>query len=396
MNDSRTTTGLILIALFLTACATATSSSRERDTLLAVDREWAAAASEGKDVERIVSFWSDDATVYPPGAPVVHGKAAIRDFVRQSQAIPGFHITWHSDHAWLSDDGTLGYTTAENAVTVPGPDGKLVTIKGRGVSIWRRDAGGQWKCVIDIWNSGADAPAPPPDDVAELTKLLDTFLAGASGNDAGVHDRFWADDLIYTGSAGRRTGKADILRDIRSAPPAKPDAPTTTFTAEEVRVQQYGDAAIVAFRLVGTTVDGGRTIVSKYLNSGTFLDRNGKWQVVSWQATKVPRSEDDAKKEVAAAEATFHQAVLAGDVKTLESIVDETFIWTHRTGEQMTRAQLLDAIGAGKLKYPTPEMKNIVINIYGDAAVVRGTYNATFVNKGGVWKAVALHSSRAK
>jgi hypothetical protein len=32
-------------------------------------------------------------------------------------------------------------------------------------------------------------------DAAELTKLLNDFLAGASRNDAAVHERFWADAL---------------------------------------------------------------------------------------------------------------------------------------------------------------------------------------------------------
>ena len=45
-------------------------------------------------------------------------------------------------------------------------------------------------------------------DAAELTRLLNVFLAGAGRNDAAVHDRFWADDLIYTRSAGSRIGKA--------------------------------------------------------------------------------------------------------------------------------------------------------------------------------------------
>jgi hypothetical protein len=38
-------------------------------------------------------------------------------------------------------------------------------------------------------------------DAAELTKLLNDFLAGASRNDVAIHERFWADDLIYTRSA---------------------------------------------------------------------------------------------------------------------------------------------------------------------------------------------------
>lgn len=121
---------------------------------------------------------------------------------------------------------------------------------------------------------------------AELTKLLNDFLAGASQNDVAMHDRFWAEDLIYTGSGGRRRGKAEIMKDVRSAPAPKPGDPKTTYTAEDVRIQQYGNTAIIAFRLVATTEKDGKTEVTNYLNSGTFLKRKGKWQVVNWQATK--------------------------------------------------------------------------------------------------------------
>ena len=130
------------------------------------------------------------------------------------------------------------------------------------------------------------AQAQTAPDAAELTKLLNDFLAGASRNDAAMHDRFWAEDVIYTGSAGRRRGKAEIMKDVRSAPASKPGDAKTTYTAEDVRIQQYGETAIVAFRLVGTTEKDGKTEVAKFLNSGTFLKRNGKWQVVNWQATK--------------------------------------------------------------------------------------------------------------
>ena len=132
-------------------------------------------------------------------------------------------------------------------------------------------------------------------DAAELTKLLNDFLAGASRNDAAMHDRFWAEDVIYTGSAGRRRGKADIMKDVRSAPAPKPGDAKTTYTAEDVRIQQYGNTAIVAFRLVGTTEKDGKIEVSKYLNTGTFLKRKGKWQVVSWQATKAASAENASR-----------------------------------------------------------------------------------------------------
>src|SRR2546423_8606273 len=101
-------------------------------------------------------------------------------------------------------------------------------------------------------------PGQTAPDAAELSKLLQDFLAGAGRNDAAMHERFWADDLIYTASAGRRVGKADILREVREEGPPKPGGEVTVYNAEEIRIQQYGDTAIVAFRLVATTDNGGK------------------------------------------------------------------------------------------------------------------------------------------
>ena len=138
-------------------------------------------------------------------------------------------------------------------------------------------------------------PAPPAPDAAELTKLLKDFLGGASRNDLAAHERFWADDLIYTGSVGRRLGKADILREVRAEGPPKPGEESTVYTGEDIRIQQYGTTAVIAFRLIGTTTKGDKTEVANYLNSGTLLKRDGKWQVVNWQATKMPVKDDQKK-----------------------------------------------------------------------------------------------------
>jgi hypothetical protein len=128
-------------------------------------------------------------------------------------------------------------------------------------------------------------------DAAELTKLLHKFLEGASRNELAAHQSFWADDLIYTSSSGRRLSKADIIRDVTEEGPPKPGEETTVFTAEDIRIQQYETTAIVAFRLVGITSKGDKKEAAEYLNSGTFLKRNGKWQAVCWQATKLPPKE---------------------------------------------------------------------------------------------------------
>jgi ketosteroid isomerase-like protein len=239
--------------------------------------------------------------------------------------------------------------------------------------------------------------AAPSADEAELTKLLREFLAGASRNDAAAHQRFWADELVYTGSSGRRIGKADILSDLRTPPSPRPAGPATTYTAEDIRIQQYGDTAIVAFRLVGTTENSGRTEVTRYLNTGTFLKRGGEWRVVAWQATKAPRAEEETRSEIAAAQGAIDRAILAADVKALEPLLDETFVWTHPTGEKGTRKQLLDDLTAGTRRFSKLDTGTVTVSAYGDTAIAYTSfYTTTFINRDGVWKAVALHTSRAR
>jgi hypothetical protein len=236
------------------------------------------------------------------------------------------------------------------------------------------------------------AMAQSASDAADLTKLLNDFLAGASTNDAATHDRFWADDLIYTRSAGRRVTKAEVMRDVRNARPPRPDAPKTVFTAEDIQIQQYGNTAVVAFRLVSTTDN---KTVANNLNSGTFVKRDGKWQVVSWQSTRMPRSDEENRKDVTAAEAALQQAMLTADTRRIATLTDQGFVWTQGDGSQMSREQLVEALTSGKLKYSKLETSNAVVSLFGETAIVRGKlYTLTFANQGGTWRAVAMHSSR--
>ena len=243
--------------------------------------------------------------------------------------------------------------------------------------------------------SAQTAPA-----ATELTKLLNDFLAGASRNDPSIHDSFWADDLIYTRSAGRRVNKADVMRDVRSAPPPKPNDPKTIYTAEDIQIQQYGDTAVVAFRLVSTTEIGGVKRVANNLNSGTFVKRNGKWQVVAWQSTRMPLAETESKNQVTKANADFHAAMLSANVDNLTATTDPKFVWTHGNTET-DRQKLFADLRASKLKYGKIDPASVSVSVYGETAVARGEltseapthYTLTMVNQLGVWRAISLHTS---
>lgn len=237
-------------------------------------------------------------------------------------------------------------------------------------------------------------------DAAELTRLLNEFLAGASRNDPAVHERFWADDLIYTRSAGRRVNKAEVLRGVRNEPARKPSDPKTTYTAEDIRIQQYGDTAVVAFRLVATTETSETTHVANLLNSGTFVKRNGKWQVVNWQSTRVPYAEADIKVGAEAVDLLIFDSIRRGDVDKITELTDANFVWIQGATE-ITRQQMLDGVRAGKLKYGKLGSGRPNVSVHGDTVVVRGSlaaptsthYTLTLSNQIGGWKAVALHTT---
>jgi len=132
--------------------------------------------------------------------------------------------------------------------------------------------------------------APPSATARELTNLLNQFLADVPKNNPASYDRFFADDVIYTRNTGAVTTKADIIKGVSASAGRPPRLETTTtFSAEDVTIHEYTDVAIVAFRLVAHEAhsDGKPATITNYRDTGTFLRRNGKWQVVSWQATKI-------------------------------------------------------------------------------------------------------------
>src|SRR3981081_4761428 len=72
----------------LSACAATSKfdATAESAKLQRRDAEWADLASAGKNVDSIVSYWTDDAVIIEPGQPAVEGKAAVRNFVAESLA----------------------------------------------------------------------------------------------------------------------------------------------------------------------------------------------------------------------------------------------------------------------------------------------------------------------
>jgi hypothetical protein len=135
------------------------------------------------------------------------------------------------------------------------------------------------------------APCTMASDETLLKEMLQEFLANA--DKAPAHEKFWAEDLVYSSSSGLRFGKADIMQGFDDVDAAEAGPPAVVYSGEEVDVRLYDDMAVVAFRLIGTPADGSERL--HYYNTGTFLKRDGVWKVVAWQATKIPPASDGSQ-----------------------------------------------------------------------------------------------------
>ena len=140
----------------LLGCATsAPDLERARRTVAAADSTWAAAAA-ARDLEASVNAMADDGIMFPPDQAPVVGRAAIKEYMAAAFAIPGFSVRWAPGEIKVASSGDLAYSFGRSRYTVPDSGGTIRTIYAKGVTIWRREADGRWRCVADIWNSAPE------------------------------------------------------------------------------------------------------------------------------------------------------------------------------------------------------------------------------------------------
>lgn len=148
---------LLTAAAWMTGCSPSVNVEQEKSALLARDREWSQSV---KDIEKFLSFYAADATVYLAGMPKATGPQAIRTAWSEMLSAPGGSVQWAAEKAEVSAAGDVGYTTGAYKMTMNNAAGNPATETGKYVTTWRKQPDGQWKVAEDIGNS--DAPPPPP------------------------------------------------------------------------------------------------------------------------------------------------------------------------------------------------------------------------------------------
>ncbi len=150
--------GCVFLLSFTFASPAAAADTKIEQALRDADAQWSKAAGM-KDLDKTVSYYSDDATVMPPNASAATTKEAIRSAWKEMLTTPGAAISWKATKVEVAKSGDLAYVSGTYEETTTDASGKPVKGHGNYVEIFKKQADGTWKVVADIWNSDLPASA---------------------------------------------------------------------------------------------------------------------------------------------------------------------------------------------------------------------------------------------
>jgi uncharacterized protein (TIGR02246 family) len=104
------------------------------------------------DLAGVLAVWSDDGVLMPPHHASVSGRDQIERYFTQIFERSRFSFSFTDSRVVV--DGDLAIERVEYSVRISARAGGAERQDaGKGVHIFRREAGGRWKLVMDIWNS---------------------------------------------------------------------------------------------------------------------------------------------------------------------------------------------------------------------------------------------------
>jgi ketosteroid isomerase-like protein len=124
------------------------------------DADWAAAATTAS-VDAWMAFYAADAIVLLPNDQLASGQELIRHSVSRLMAQSHLLAAWRPIKVEVARSGDLAYLIAAFELRFGDARGALVSDRGRRIEIWRRQADGAWKCIVDTWNLDEPVAAPP-------------------------------------------------------------------------------------------------------------------------------------------------------------------------------------------------------------------------------------------
>lgn len=99
------------------------------------------------------AWFAEDGVALGNGEAPKIGKVAITKSANWDPKV--YQLTWTPTDAMMGPSGDMGYTWGHFEGQSKDANGNPVTIKGRYMTIWRKEPNGEWKVVLD---AGANEP----------------------------------------------------------------------------------------------------------------------------------------------------------------------------------------------------------------------------------------------
>ena len=115
-----------------------------------------------RDLDKVCAYYADDASGFWPDVPVLKGVAAIRASYKTLLADKNYSVSFSPDKDFVdvAKSGDLGYSQGAYTMTMTdSKTKKVLTVKGKYVEVFKKQADGGWKDVADIINEDA-RPSP--------------------------------------------------------------------------------------------------------------------------------------------------------------------------------------------------------------------------------------------
>jgi hypothetical protein len=109
-------------------------------------------------------------------------------------------------------------------------------------------------------------------------EMLDALIKG----DPSPSERYLAATYIFTAPDGEVMDKARAIADIKSG-----DLKFESSKVDDMKVNVYGDAAVVTYGSTDKATYKGKDIGGRYRWTDVFVNRNGRWQLVAGQGTPI-------------------------------------------------------------------------------------------------------------
>ncbi len=125
----------------------------ERKLLLDRDYEFARTSVKKGPAAAFNLYLADNAMQLPEGSLPIYGRTAIYETMKGDH----YDLLWTPVKAEVARSGELGWTWGKYVVVVRNDDGTETKMFGKYLNIWRKQADGKWKVIVDMGNA---SPSP--------------------------------------------------------------------------------------------------------------------------------------------------------------------------------------------------------------------------------------------